>query len=218
MYSGAGKDACRPRRNFGRNFTVRNADLRSILVVLVPGRAGQLRNGFGKRIQCRRLQAPDAGHFVLQRHVPQFHASSRLRLALTRAPRLLIHDLEVKGAIVALQVPPIGSAAWTNPFHPYNPGNSRQTHIPPAGVPLQSLRSDYESSLYRSRSTASLVFLRLCAVLSLVAESELFHCRRLWTLLLSSGAGNRLATPVLPPSSDINRTIRGRRITPFSAQ
>ncbi len=71
MYPGAGKNARRSRRHFRRHFAVRHADLRSVAVGSVPGRADQLRNRAGKRVERRRLQAAHAGYFVDQRSVAQ---------------------------------------------------------------------------------------------------------------------------------------------------
>ena len=44
IHSGAGKDAIDSRRDLGRYFAVRHADVRSIALGSVPGRFGQLRN------------------------------------------------------------------------------------------------------------------------------------------------------------------------------
>ena len=68
MYSRAGKDALDSRRDRGRHFAIRHADLRSVALGSVPGGPDRLRNRARERVECRRLQAAHAGYRFDRRH------------------------------------------------------------------------------------------------------------------------------------------------------
>src|SRR5580692_546501 len=89
MHSGPGKNPRGSRRYLRRNFAVWDADIRSISVGPVPGRADQLRNRTGERLQRRRLQAAYARHFFHQRYFQKRDATDRLRWPLIYPPETL---------------------------------------------------------------------------------------------------------------------------------